>query len=111
MAAAAIAAGRLQEVVARHEDVGTSRAKVTSCVSTLQSADGSGEEGDERCELHCVSEVGLVRRSACFSYVDKTCFYTSSYSATLHVERKKNPSRASHTATHIGKSQSWVRSA
>lgn len=58
LAAAAVAAGRLQEVVAGQEDAAAGRAKVACCVGTLES--GEGEESDKGGELHCVIRLSLV---------------------------------------------------
>ena len=57
VAAAAVATGCLQEVVARKEDAAAGRAEVSGCTSTLKRERGkSGDEkGGKSCELHCVS--------------------------------------------------------
>ena len=55
VAAAAVAAGCLQEVVARQEDAGAGRAEVSRRTGTLKRGESGDEEGGKSCELHCVS--------------------------------------------------------
>ena len=55
VAAAAVATGCLQEVVARQEDAGAGRAEVSRRTGTLKRSESGDEEGGKSCELHCVS--------------------------------------------------------
>ena len=55
VAAAAVATGCLQEVVARQEDAGAGGAEVSRRTGALNRSESGDEEGSKSCELHCVS--------------------------------------------------------